>query len=530
MSKKNDVVFELYRKEIWARTHHNKRLYEMPIEQAIKSGEVVGPGRVIELTGEIHAIGFQFKLRKGDRVKLCVRESDKLVPVRSSASSIVNIRYADVGVVHFMLDTPALDTNLEYFLVLDYNSTFDWSLRSNLMRNQGERRKANIVAHYLPEMLNGLNRGQQDAIEAILCNQFSGVIQGPPGTGKTQVLARLVEIAEANGLRVGVLSFTNKAVDNALARIAQTIKEGVVRVGNVLKSDVAEGVEVVPNLGCLKNFNVFGITTHSFLLSKNRPAIDVIILDEASQIPSFFLPGLKHACSNIVMIGDQQQLPPVMRVSQFRGCAPDCFSAYKEELRSLAMLDTQYRMSNIIQDWSSNRYYEGRLKAHERNAKRDIFNDTRLGSFGDSVIRYHDQSYGSEMIAHQVVEYVKLAKDTGKVSWDEIGIISPHRKHAAQINRCIQQEFGTQVGNEVFADTVDRYQGREKEFIIYTVTDGLSDPADFLNDYRRINVAITRAKSRFYVVTDYRKRDGEEFSSFLDWCKTTSEVAGKKIA
>jgi hypothetical protein len=46
-SGKYDVNFELYRREIYARTHHNKRLYEMPIEQAIDTGEVVGPARVI---------------------------------------------------------------------------------------------------------------------------------------------------------------------------------------------------------------------------------------------------------------------------------------------------------------------------------------------------------------------------------------------------------------------------------------------------------------------------------------------------
>ena len=295
------------------------------------------------------------------------------------------------------------------------------------------------------------------------------------------------------------------------------------RVGSALKADIAAGVQIVPNLSSLKKFSVFGTTTHSFLLSKNRPAIDVLILDEASQIPSFFLPGLKHACSNIVMIGDQQQLPPVMRVSAFKDCEPDCFSTFKQELKDLAILDTQYRMNNTIQDWSSKRYYDGKLKAHESNATRDLFGVTNSRSFGDSIIKYHNQSIGSEMIAHQVVEYAKDAVETGHVKWEDIGIISPHRKHAAQINRCIQQELGPDVNSQIFADTVDRYQGREKEFVIFTVSDGLSDPADFLNDYRRINVAVTRAKSRFYVVSDYRLREGEEFSDFLKWCKESSE-------
>jgi DNA replication ATP-dependent helicase Dna2 len=527
---KYDANFELYRREIIARYHHNKRLYEIPIDQAIDTGEVVGPARVVAETGEVQAVGFQFKLRKGDQVKLCVLQNGKLVPASGSAHSINKVVFADVGVVRFGLNTMGLDPQLEYFLVLDYNSAFDWSLRKTLMCNLGERRKADINPKYHPSRLEGLNSGQQNAIEAVLRNQFSGVIQGPPGTGKTEVLARLVEIAAVNQLRVGVLSFTNKAVDNALARIVKLVPEGVVRVGNALKADLAEGIKIVPNLGGLKKFSVFGTTTHSFLLSKNRPAIDIIILDEASQIPSFFLPGLKHACANIVMIGDDQQLPPVMRVGQFKDCAPDCFTTYKNELNAHTMLDTQYRMNETIQDWSSNRYYQGKLKAHERNAKRDIFSHTHTEAFGDSIINYHDQSRGSDMIARQVVEYAKAAKSTGHVNWEDIGIISPHRMHAAQINRRIQEEFGAHVNNEIFADTVDRYQGREKEFIIFTVADNLSDPAAFLNDYRRINVAITRARSRFYVVSDYRLRDGEEFSDFLDWCKTRSGTGNENAA
>lgn len=528
--KRLNSTFELYRKEIHARTHQNKRLYNLPIEQALETGEVLGPVKLIQENGELQSNTFHFKFRKGDKVKLCLRNNGKLVPISSMGHTINNIRFESVGVVRFSLDNPILDPNLEYFLVMDYNPIFEWSLRKRLMDNSGTRRKVDINAQVLPEMMNGLNRGQQDAIESILSNQFSGVIQGPPGTGKTQVLARLVEIAVANNLKVGILSFTNKAVDNALSRIAQIIGEGVVRIGDRLKVELPDNVSVVEQFSMLKDFEVFGTTTHKFLLSHKRPAVDIIILDEASQIPSFFLAGIKHACSNIVMIGDQQQLPPVMQVRSFNDCEPDCFSFYKNEQNKLPMLDTQYRMNDTIQEWSSVNYYEGKLKAFHDNAKRDIFSNTNSMTFGESIIQYHDQSRGTEKIARQVLTYVKEAKKLGNLSWDEIGIISPHRMHAAKINRLIQEDLGVDINNKIFADTVDRYQGREKEFVIYTVSDSLSDPASFLNDYRRINVAITRAKSRFYVVSDYRLRDGEEFSDFLDWCKSHSDPGKKRAA
>ena len=525
-----DQTFELFRREIYARTDQNKRLYSMPIDEALETGEVLGPARLNKESGEIQSLSFQFKFRRGDKVKICILNGGKLEPISNVPSTIVNVKFADIGIVRFSLSEPILDSNLDYFIVMDYNPNFDWSFRDKLMKNTGVRRKANLKAQFLDQMLDGLNSGQQNAIELILKNQFSGVIQGPPGTGKTEVLARLVEIAVANNFRVGILSFTNKAVDNALARVSETITEGVVRVGDPFRFEVPEGVDVIGQFSALKEFNVFGSTTHKFLLSAKRPAVDLIILDEAGQIPSYFLAGIKHACSNIVMIGDHHQLPPIMQVRSLKGCEPDCFSFYKKEQKDLPMLDTQYRMNETIQDWSSKRYYDGKLKAFHLNAKRDIFSNTHSLSFGETVINYHDQSRGSDKIARKVVEYAKEAKKIGNVNWSDIGIISPHRMHASHINKLIQEEMGVDVNNEIFADTVDRFQGREKEFIIFSVSDGLSDPAGFLNDYRRINVAITRAKSRFYVVSDYRPRDGEEFSDFLDWCKTQSWPGNKNAA
>ncbi len=532
---KVNLAFELYRKEILARIHQNKRLYSMPIEQSIETGEVVGPSCLIPETGEIQSVGFQFKLRKGDRVKLCFLKNGKLEPVDIKSFTIKNVIFSDVGVVRFKLDSMAnlvLGPNLEYFMVMDYNPVFDWMLLKKLRENIGVRKKADINLKIEAELMKGLNSGQENSIETILSNKFSGVIQGPPGTGKTEVLSRLAEIAVANNLRVGILSFTNKAVDNALARISRTIQDGVYRVGTKVKVDSFETVEFVEQFSKLSEFKVFGATTHKFLSSNRRPEVDIIILDEASQIPSYFLAGIKHSCSNIVMIGDQHQLPPIMQVNSYNKCEPDCFSFYKNEQSQLPMLDTQYRMNETIQDWSSQNYYEGKLKAHESNAKRDIFSSSSSTSFGESIINYHNHNHsrGSESIASRVVEYAKEAKKLGNLNWEDIGIISPHRIHAASINKAIQEQLGVDVSNQIIADTVDRYQGREKEFVIFSVSDNLSDPAGFLNDYRRINVAVTRAKSRFYVVSDYRRREGEEFSDFLNWCESISGPESKKVA
>ena len=431
-----------------------------------------------------------------------------------------------------MFDLLELDVQLEYFLVLDYNPIFDRILLNKIREINEFKNKVDINVKYPSDVMKNLNWSQQGSIDTILNNQFSGAIQGPPGTGKTEVLAKLVEIAVANDLKVGVLSYTNKAVDNALSRISKTIKDGVCRVGDPLKSDVANDVTLVKNFTTLNNYKVFGSTTHKILFAKRIPHVDVLFIDEASQIPSYFLPGIKNICCNIVMIGDQHQLPPILTVDISKEYEPDCFSLYRNEQKQLPMLNIQYRMNKTIQDWSSQRYYNGKLRPHYANTSRDIFLNTKSQFFGDKVINYDNGNgnIGREKILNQIVHYIKEAKHLTGISWDEIGIISPHRKHACQVNRKIQEVLGPKVNELIFADTVDRYQGREKEFIIFTLSNEMREPAEFLNDYRRINVAITRAKSRFYVVSDFMPEKDGEFSSFLNWCISKSDFLQADVA
>lgn len=526
-------TFDLFRKEINSRIYKNEQLFHMSMERALESGEVVGPCRFKAETGEIQVASFHYKARKGDRLNICIFEGKRFIPICEDPFTIDNLQVVKLGTITFkfvevnVLKACLIDHNLDYFLLPHYNPMFDRMLAKKLRNIEKFKEKTQINVKHEMNFYQGLNLTQISAIESILKNKFAGVIQGPPGTGKTEVLARLVEIAVANNLKVAVLSFTNKAVDNALARISRTIKEGVVRVFGSVDSKLDEEVEIVGRLSGIKNFRVLGTTTHKFLFSSSYPQIDVIILDEASQIPSYFLPGLKSVCGNIVMIGDQHQLPPVIQTNQRSGSHVDCFSFYIEEQKNLPMLNTQYRMNHFIQEWSSNRYYEGKLHAHIGNARRDVFESKKHEIFRENVIK-HDHNYsGTERIANQVIEYVKEAKKTSGIKWDDIGIISPHRVHASQVNRKIQESFGPEVNEILFADTVDRFQGQEKELIIFTMASENSDQSEFINDYRRINVAVTRSKSRFYAITDYNHRQDGELSAFLKWCETRSDMIPK---
>lgn len=527
-------VFDLYRREINARIQQNKRLYSLSIEEAIASGNVLGPVKFDAETESFKVSGFQFKFRKGDTAKICLRSGRALVPISDEPLEIKDIRFSGIGFASIipakmglasMID---IDPKFEYFLVKDYNPIFDRMLFKKIREIEKFSQKQNISVNFKSSFLDGLNFAQQNAIEYILRNQFSGTIQGPPGAGKTEVLSRIVEMAVSNNLKVGILSYTNRAVDNALERVSRVVKEGVFRVG---KSDSFLDHKTILSTSLfskLKDYKVFGATSHKFVFSSKFPQIDILILDEAGQIPSYFLPGIKAICSNIIMIGDHHQLPPIMTARTYKDQRSDCFSLYMEEQDERPMLEIQYRMNDVIQQWSSERYYEGRLKSHFSNANRDIFSDIDSPIFGKGVIHHQKESGGAEKIAREVVKYAFHAKNISGLNWDDIGIISPYRKHAGLINKCIQEQLGYETNDHLFADTVDRFQGMEKEFIIYSLCGEFSAGKDsFLNDYRRINVSITRAKSRFYLFTDDQNYGHGELGTFLNWC---SQKSAKKEA
>jgi predicted DNA helicase len=249
-------------------------------------------------------------------------------------------------------------------------------------------------------------------------------------------------------------------------------------------------------------------------LFKNR-VFDWCIMDEASQgtEPGAWVP-LQFA-NRLILAGDPFQLPPTVISPQ--ACAEGFNVSLLERLLFQlgapisCLLTVQYRMHQDIMEFSSDEFYEGRLiaavsvRSHLLKDLPDVrsthltetalhFIDTAGASY-DEKIESDGESRFNPLEADLVAQKVKDLLDTGLAA-QEIAVISPY---SAQVR--LLRERLKQTGIEI--DTVDGFQGRESEAVIVSlVRSNRNGEIGFLQDVRRMNVALTRARRKLIVIGD----------------------------
>ena len=255
---------------------------------------------------------------------------------------------------------------------------------------------------------------------------------------------------------------------------------------------------------------------------------DVVFIDEATQStePSCLIPMVKGGMW--VMAGDHKQLPPTILSEEAakhlqRTLFERLLEVYGDRIKE--MLRVQYRMNRVIMDFPSKTFYDGKLVAHESVANHTlsdlgitrekvrrlpqplpvvldperpvIFADT-LGTSPERQ-RRGSTSYYNEGEARFVFDVVKALMDLG-IGPEDVGVISPYDDQVDLLKRTFQ-EGG--IPEEVEVKTVDGFQGREKEVIVVSfVRSNRRGEIGFLNDVRRLNVAITRPKRKLITVGD----------------------------
>ncbi|MBN1688269.1 MAG: AAA family ATPase [Candidatus Omnitrophica bacterium] len=250
---------------------------------------------------------------------------------------------------------------------------------------------------------------------------------------------------------------------------------------------------------------------------------DWVIIDEATQgvEPSTWIPVLR--AGKLIMAGDHCQLPPTV-FSNRTGKGSLRYTLFERFYNVLdkacqIRLDVQYRMHEHIMRFSSKEFYENELVAHpsvkahtladlpriQKSEATDspiIFLDTAGLGYEEKVEPGSDSRYNSEEAGLVLKEYEKLL--VLGVSPREIAIISPY---SAQVKLLADRIFGEEKGlpgqGGLEIDSVDAFQGREKEAILVSlVRSNLTGKIGFLADTRRMNVALTRAKRKLIVVGD----------------------------
>ena len=336
---------------------------------------------------------------------------------------------------------------------------------------------------------------------------------------------------EHDALRKGIGSL--KGRERGLAhRDLSALRKEMQRVEQAMIDAVLDDAEVV----CATTIG----SGHRILGRRRFP---IVLLDEATQAsePSSLVPVVR-GCRQLVLVGDHRQLPPtvVSDRAQEGGLGISLFERLVHLGLPAHMLTTQYRMHPTIREFPGARYYDGKLSDGCTREERPppagflwpdwdrpvafvpVEGPEEVDSEGSSKAN-RDQAAAT----HAVVCDLLAA---GDVSASEIGVVTPYTAQVRLLMDLFSEGGGMAPegrfdGLEV--RSVDGYQGREKEVIVFcTVRSNPQGDVGFLSDRRRLNVAITRARRGLVVLGDANtlRRDGH-WSSWLDWVEEAGLMA-----
>jgi DNA replication ATP-dependent helicase Dna2 len=376
----------------------------------------------------------------------------------------------------------------------------------------------------------GLNSSQQEAIDrAANCSVFH-LIWGPPGTGKTKVIPEIVSRVSGPVL---LGAFTNTAVDKMLVSLLDhDPTTRFLRVGRSVDSpELASKIPGDPSefftddlalkhctvravKQALQQARIVAATAHrasTLPYLRTRP-FEMAIVDEAGQLTEPLTLGLILRSRRFVLIGDDRQLPPVVRS---RGLAHSMFERLKRETAPVTLLETQYRMHPEIMNVSNRLFYDGRLKA-------GITAEDRRPHDGVPVafVPVESDRDGRSNVdeARVVVDLVRSMTSHEGIPPGTIGVVSPFRAQVVLLRQML-------AGTGVTVDTVERFQGGERDIMILSFV--RSRGSGFVFDDRRLNVAITRARRKLVLVAHpelFRKSRYEWICTFTETLKTAGTI------
>lgn len=253
-----------------------------------------------------------------------------------------------------------------------------------------------------------------------------------------------------------------------------------------------------------------------------------VFIDEASQAlePACWIPILKSY--RVIMAGDHLQLPPTVKSIKAgrEGLEETLFKKAIETTSTDVMLETQYRMHPQIMRFSSDYFYKGKLEAASSVLERDKdeeqpcfeFIDTAGCGFQEKVKKETLSTYNEDE-ARLTIKLLKQLVQPGK----SVGIIAPYKAQIEFLNDLLkEEELPDETRESITINTVDAFQGQERDMMLISLTrSNDNSEIGFLKEYRRMNVAMTRAKSRLVVIGDSATLGKDSFyNAVLDYVQS----------
>lgn len=428
-----------------------------------------------------------------------------------------------------------------------------------------------------------LNEGQLSALKKALSARDVALIHGPPGTGKTTTLVKTIECTLKAEKQVMVVAPSNAAVDllveklmergisvvrmghparitesilsrtfdaqfashryyteikklkqkaNQFFQMADAYKRNAGRSEKYQRKllrdeakrflDEAGQLEFYISSDVLNSHQVIACTpvtaAHSLLRQRR---FSTLFIDEAAQAlePACWIP-IQFA-ERVILAGDHCQLPPTIKSIEAarKGLAKTLFEKLMDHHDYGVMLQTQYRMNDVIMGFSAEYFYGKGLVASDKVAKRQLtateapleFIDTAGSSMeeeteAESLSKFNRGESEvllqrlEDMVAEYSIDYVREQR------WS-IGIISPYKAQVKLMESLLEEEGRypslQAISKQWSVNSIDGFQGQERDIIAISLVRSNADgEIGFLGEERRMNVALTRAKKKLIVIGD----------------------------
>lgn len=311
-----------------------------------------------------------------------------------------------------------------------------------------------------------------------------------------------------------------KAIRELYARSRKGAEREAVRQKINSLKDRATELEIRINESLFSEARVIACT---LVGSANRLLIGqkfgTLFIDEAAQ-------ALEAACwipirkaDRVILAGDHCQLPPTVK-------APEALRAglghtlmqtiVKSKPDTVSLLKLQYRMNDEIMRFSSEWFYGGMLQSAPEVKYRSILDfDTPIEWINteglDCNEEFIGENYGrinkseAELSIEQLKGYItKIGRERFLDERIDVGMISPYKAQVQYLRRLVRNDaFFKPYRQAITINTVDGFQGQERDVILISLVRANEEgQIGFLNDLRRMNVAITRARMKLIILGD----------------------------
>jgi len=354
-------------------------------------------------------------------------------------------------------------------------------------------------------------------------------IQGPPGTGKSHTAAEMILALIRDGKKVGITALSHKVIVGLMEKVIRAGEKVGVKVSCMRRvSKPSEKPD--PGIAEEKDYDkieasiragkaqVVGGTAWLWAREQFKESIDVLVVDEAGQLSLIDTLAVAQAATNLVLLGDPQQLKQPQQGSHPEGTDVSALEHVLQEHQTIPqdrgiLLDVTWRMHPAICSFVSELFYENRLQPLVGLERQLLSGATPFRGAGLWYVPVHhegNQSSAPEEVAvvRQVIDsllsgkvsYQNAKAETSPVTASDIKVIAPFNAQVSLLTHALP--VGVAVG------TVDKFQGQEAPIVLFSMATSRPEDAprgmEFLYSPNRLNVAVSRARATFILVSSPR--------------------------